>query len=168
MRRRRRGAEGNAGWAFTFPALAALALTACAAQPQTTPSPEPVTPTVTLTQTPAPSPTPSLTPVPTLTATPDPYAELTIEHLRGRQYGSQGLTVVQEGRIASGLTRAYFDYESDGLQVHAFVDIPDGPGPFPVVLVLHGYIAPEDYNTLTYTAHYANDFARRGLHRRAP
>jgi len=84
-------------------------------------------------------------------------------HLRARQYGSQGLTVVQEGRIAYGLTRAYFDYESEGLQVHAFVDIPDGQGPFPVVLVLHGYIDPEVYNTLTYTAHYANDFARRGF-----
>jgi hypothetical protein len=71
--------------------------------------------------------------------------------------------VVQEGRIAYGLTRAYFDYESDGLQVHAFVDIPDGQGPFPVVLVLHGYIDPQVYNTLTYTAHYANDFARRGF-----
>lgn len=112
---------------------------------------------------PTPSPTPTLTPPPTLTPTPDPYAELTIDHLRARTYGSAGLTVRQSGRIAFGVTRVYFDYESDGLQVHAFMDLPDGEGPFAVVLVLHGYIDPAVYNTLTYTAHYANDFARNGL-----
>lgn len=133
--------------------------------PAATTTPPTTTPLATLppTATPTASPTLSPTPPPTLTPTPDPYAELTIEHLRSRVYGSAGLTVQQTGRIAYGLTRTYFDYESDGLLVHAFMDIPDGDGPFPVVLVLHGYIDPEIYHTLTYTAHYANAFARSGF-----
>jgi dipeptidyl aminopeptidase/acylaminoacyl peptidase len=146
--------------------VAGLALAGCVApvQPtaEATPPPPPQS-TLTSTPTPVPSATPSFTPLPSLTPTPDPYDGLTIESLRRRSYGSQGLTVLEQGRIAYGLTRAYFDYESDGLQVHAFLEIPAGEGPFPVVLVLHGYIDPEVYNTLTYTAHYATDFARRGF-----
>lgn len=164
---RRKPGTRRAWWAGVGAALIALALAGCELQPSVAASASasvapadsqpaaPASPTPTL--------TPSTTPPPTLTPTPDPYAELTIAHLRERSYGSQGLTVLQSGRIAYGLSRVYFDYESDGLRVHAFADIPAGEGPFPVVLVLHGYIDPDVYNTLTYTAHYANDFARSGF-----
>lgn len=56
-----------------------------------------------------------------------------------------------------------FEYPSDGLTVHGFASVPRGEGPFPVVLVLHGYIDPDEYNTLTYTTHYADSLAAEGF-----
>jgi dienelactone hydrolase len=59
-------------------------------------------------------------------------------------------------------TRYLVSYESDGLRVYGFLDQPKAAGPHPVVLVLHGYIDPEIYETVTYTARYADDLARAG------
>ena len=42
------------------------------------------------------------------------------------------------------------------------MNVPQGEGPFPVVLVLHGYVDPARYNTLTYTTGYADALARAG------
>ncbi len=42
------------------------------------------------------------------------------------------------------------------------MNVPQGDGPFPVVLVLHGYVDPATYNTLTYTTRYADALARAG------
>jgi dienelactone hydrolase len=41
--------------------------------------------------------------------------------------------------------------------------LPRGEGPFPVVLVLHGYIEPEEYETLAYTTRYADALAAEGF-----
>jgi dipeptidyl aminopeptidase/acylaminoacyl peptidase len=42
------------------------------------------------------------------------------------------------------------------------MDVPEGEGPFPVVIVIHGYVDPDIYNTLTYTTRYADALARAG------
>jgi dipeptidyl aminopeptidase/acylaminoacyl peptidase len=42
------------------------------------------------------------------------------------------------------------------------MNIPAGDGPFPVVIVNHGYVAPTGYNTLAYTTRYADALARAG------
>ncbi len=62
----------------------------------------------------------------------------------------------------SAFTRQTISYPSDGLTLYGFANLPPGDGPFPVVLVLHGYIDPAVYNTLTYTTRYADALARAG------
>jgi dienelactone hydrolase len=108
------------------------------------------------------SPTATLPPTPSVTPTPDPYAGLTILDLVSRTYGGGGLTVEETMGSNSRFTRYLFSYPSDGLEVYGFMDVPIGAGPFPVALVLHGYIDPQVYNTLTYTTGYADALARDG------
>jgi dipeptidyl aminopeptidase/acylaminoacyl peptidase len=42
------------------------------------------------------------------------------------------------------------------------MNVPQGEGPFPVAIVLHGYIDPDEYNTLAYTTRYADNLAQNG------
>jgi uncharacterized protein len=103
---------------------------------------------------------PSFTP--TLTHTPDPYEGLTISSLRARTYGS-GEVIIHES-MSSSLTfnRYLISYPSDELTIYGFVNIPNGDGPFPVVIALHGYIDPSIYSTLDYTTGYADELASAG------
>jgi uncharacterized protein len=137
--------------------------------PQVTPS-LPPTPTIALptllpqataarpaTATPLPTTLP-----PTITPTPDSYAAYSIAGLTSRAYGG-GLLEVQSTIAASGLfTRTLITYPSDGLLIYGFMNEPGGEGPFPVALVLHGYVPPESYNTVAYTTRYADALARAG------
>lgn len=94
--------------------------------------------------------------------TPDPYADLGIDALSARSYG--GGQVVDLGILATAgsFSRHLISYPSDGLTVNGFMDIPFGSGPFPVVLVLHGYVDPVGYKVENYTAGYAAAFANAG------
>jgi uncharacterized protein len=108
------------------------------------------------------SPNPTNTPPPTLTATPDAYTGLSIPDLRARSYGGGELEIVETLAANSLFTRALIRYPSDGLMIYGFMNIPQGDGPFPVVIALHGYIDPSVYLTLDYTTGYADELARNG------
>lgn len=137
--------------------------------PSATPAPTatPV-PTNTRTPTPAPTftatspPTPSPSPSPTLSPTPDPYAGLTIADLAARSYGDGELQATKTLAATSAFTRELISYASDGLAIAGFMNTPRKAGPLPVVIVLHGYVAPSLYRTLTYTTSYADALARAG------
>ncbi|MGH2582786.1 MAG: alpha/beta hydrolase family protein [Anaerolineales bacterium] len=118
------------------------------------------------------TPTPSLTPfqlleepvvTPTLEGTPDPYAPLTIAALAARTYGEGQLLDLGAVHNLPAFNRHLISYPSDGLTINGFMDIPRGDGPFPVVLVLHGYVEPGVYQIETYTAGYAAAFANNGF-----
>lgn len=111
-------------------------------------------------------PTPTQTPIPTasVSRTADPYAGLSIDELSKREYGRGGsLEIKQTLGISDAFTRTLITYPSDGLTVFGFMDVPRGRGPFPVVLVLHGYVNPVGYDTLTYTTGYADALGRAGF-----
>ncbi len=109
---------------------------------------------------------PTLTLTPTLTftatATPDPYAAYTIAHLASRNYGGGELQVVETFAVGQTFTRHIINYSSDGLNIYGFMNVPNGSGPFPVVIALHGYIDPAVYSTLDYTTRYADSLAGAG------
>ncbi len=144
--------------------LLAVLMAACspteAAAPPTTASRTPV-PT---TETPLPSVTATrqIAVTPARTATPDAYAGLTISDLAARSYGGGTVEVYDSWRTPS-FSRLFFTYESDGVIVHGFANVPFGDGPFPVVLVLHGYVDPRAYQTLAYTRVYADALAEAGF-----
>jgi dipeptidyl aminopeptidase/acylaminoacyl peptidase len=100
---------------------------------------------------------------PTPTPTPDPYAGVTIADLAARSYGEGELRVEEVLGVTDAFTRTLVAYDSDGLTVYGFMNVPFGPGPFPVVLVNHGYVDPAVYRTLTYTTRYADALARAGF-----
>jgi dipeptidyl aminopeptidase/acylaminoacyl peptidase len=117
-----------------------------------------VTPSALATATNTPAPSPSAT----LTATPDPYADVTIAGLRSRTYGGGEVEIIQRYGKNNAFTRYEIRYPSDGLNINGFMDVPNGDGPFPVVILLHGYIEPARYNTLDYSTTYADSLAQAG------
>lgn len=142
---------------------------ATAPAPTATPTAIPTaTPTATATPSPSPTltptttPTPTASPTPTPSPTPDPYAGLTIADLTARRYGGGEVVALETLAVTSAFTRTLIAYESDGLRIVGFVNTPIGAGPFPVVIVLHGYVDPARYRTLTYTTPYADALARQG------
>jgi dipeptidyl aminopeptidase/acylaminoacyl peptidase len=97
------------------------------------------------------------------TPTPNPYAGLAIDDLAQRPYGGGLFTAVEPMQTQATEYRRYLvRYPSDGLNVYGFMNIPEGEGPFPVVIVIHGYVDPRIYDTLAYTTRYANALARAG------
>ena len=165
--------------------LIPLALTACspgpaqlptstaASLPATTDTAEPViipSPTDTTT---APTSTAAgaSTPVTTstLTSTPDPYEQYTIDYLSNREYGGGEIEIVEVMAENGWFTRYLVRYLSDGLWIYGFLNVPvpdgpAGPGPYPVIIALHGYIEPDIYGTLDYTTGYADALARAGYY----
>lgn len=137
--------------------------TATPAVATTMPQPTPTLPPAATAPPPAtPTLLPTVTTEPAATPTADPYAAYTIEGLASRSYGG-GLLQVESVLAATGLfTRTVVTYPSDGLTIYGFMNVPVGEGPFPVALVLHGYVPPADYNILTYTARYADALAQAG------
>ncbi len=107
------------------------------------------------------------TPIPdkisTLTPTIDPYQGLYIASLKNRKYG--GGVVQNEGLLSqeAGFKRFQFKYRSDGLNLYGFMNIPDGIGPHPVVILLHGAVDFAAYQTVDYTRRYADALAQAGF-----
>ena len=133
-----------------------MAATARVIEPPATPSPP-------ATMTTAPLATAILeTPTAAPSPTSDPYSTLTIEGLAARTYGEGTLQIAETIHVTESFTRTLVHYPSDGLAIYGFMNVPFGPGPFPVALVLHGYIPPEQYGTIGYTTRYADMLARAG------
>ena len=108
---------------------------------------------------------PTATPEPP-TATPDPfaaYAPLTIEGLRARSYGEGEIEIVQTLEQTATFTRYLIAYRSDGLRVTGMLNRPVGDGPFPVVILNHGYYPLDVYVTGNGTRLAADYLAARGF-----
>jgi len=97
--------------------------------------------------------------LPTAEVALNPYS---LEALASRTYGQGELRVEYAWQEKTEFTRYYITYDSDGLNIHGYVNIPKGKGPFPVVIALHGYIPAEEYETLDYSTRYADSIARKG------
>ncbi len=105
---------------------------------------------------------PTSTPAPS--ATPDPFAGYTVADLGARTYGDgvlEAAGVIEETNL---FTRYLITYPSDGLTIYGFMNVPKNvTGSLPVVLLLHGYVNPAEYNTLTYTTSHADFLAENGF-----
>lgn len=142
------------------------------AAPTLTPAPPSAAPTLappTATLAPptaAPTLAPTATPAPP-TATPDPWAEYapyTIEGLRARSYGDGGpIEIVRELEATPSFTRYLFAYNGDGLRLTGMLNRPRGDGPFPVVILAHGYYPLDVYETGNGTKTAADYLASRGF-----
>lgn len=169
-----------------FPLLILALLSACTPAVAPTASPQPPTataptaiaptaapPTATaLPASPTPPPTATLAPTaePTATAlpspTPEPYPELvqfTIDGLRSRSYGGGEIELVRVLEEAGSFTRYLIAYPSDGLRITGMLNRPRGDGPFPVVILNHGYYPLDVYQTGNGSRLAADYLAARGF-----
>ena len=116
--------------------------------------PVPMTPTATLpaphvvveTFTPSPIPTETFTPSPTPTIDEliFPY---TIEGLRLHKYRSGDIHIRRALDANEKYISYLIDYPSDGLTITGVMQVPVGEGPFPVILMNHGFFARSVYNS---------------------
>jgi uncharacterized protein len=118
--------------------LAALLLISCSlltAPPIRLPQPTIVIPTAIV-----------ITPTPLPTATLAPFEQYTIDYLRGRAYGGGNIQILEKLAENDSFTSYSIRYPSEGLNIYGFMNVPKGPGPFPVIVSIHGYAAYGKYD----------------------
>jgi uncharacterized protein len=120
---------------------------ACQSASPSLPSTAPITPTALKTVTPSPSPTQTLTPSPTPTfeALIFPY---TLEGLRQHDFRSGKIHIRSTLDDDNQFYTSYLiDYPSDGLTITGVMQIPVGEGPFPVIIMNHGFFSRSIYHS---------------------
>lgn len=120
------------------------------------------TQTPTATMEPTLTPTPTAEPLATVTPTPEPFRDLYIQALIERSYGGGVLEDTGSLNGAVGFSRKLFRYRSEGLDLYGFINIPEGEGPFPVIVMAHGYVDPAEFSTLDYSVRYADALTEAG------
>lgn len=117
-----------------------ILLTACQPSPplptQTLPPPHVVIETIT--PVPLPTETPFPSPTPTIEEIIYPY---TIDGLRQHEYQSGDIRILETLTETDKYTAYQIDYPSDGLTITGVMQIPKGEGPFPVIVMNHGFYA---------------------------
>jgi dipeptidyl aminopeptidase/acylaminoacyl peptidase len=116
----------------------------------------------------APSPsTPSSTPSTTTTAasptpTPTPAPPLSLEGLFTKTYDGANLRLGRETGSTAAYTQHLVTYDGDGLTISGRLLVPRGPGPFPAVVLAHGYADPAVYDNTTQMSRERDYLARQG------
>lgn len=115
------------------------------------------------------NPTPSATLTPRAVAAVQPrytlaldQKSLALDSLRARRYGGGQIKITRVVSTEDAFRRVIFEYPSDGLRITGMMHIPNGAGPFPVVILDHGYFKPSEYKSGDGTIRAADAFARRG------
>ena len=121
-------------------------LTACQAVPVSPISTVPMPSVVVQTSTPSPVPSQTFTPSPTPTIEEliFPY---TIDGLRQHVYQSGKIHIRSTLADTDKYTTFLIDYPSDGLTITGVMNIPTGAGPFPVIIMNHGFFARSIYRS---------------------
>lgn len=118
-----------------------------------------------------------MTPVPELSSpelstqiapTPHPMAPATIDGLRARDYPGGQIAVLQTLDVTDAFTRHAIAYPSDGLTITGIMQVPPGEGPFPVIILNHGYADRAGYQSGDGTRDMAEYLNRRGYLTIAP
>jgi dipeptidyl aminopeptidase/acylaminoacyl peptidase len=83
---------------------------------------------------------------PTPTAAPTPVLPAYyIESLRARTYAGGTLSIGQPMSEGAGYTKYQVSWPSGGQTMTGTISLPGGAGPFPAVVVNHGFIPPDRY-----------------------
>lgn len=72
-------------------------------------------------------------------------SELSIEHFANMRLEGTDLELVSALVNEATYTRYRISYKSNGLAISGILNIPKGNGPFPLIILNHGYIAPSVY-----------------------
>ena len=120
------------------------------------------------------APTPSTTPEPPATEPDEPESDqpdsrprdpkphpISVETLIERRYNGRGLRVGQVLGEFGAYTRFAVTYRSEDLRISGIMNVPAGRGPFPVLVLNHGYIEPAIYVTEQGLAREQDWLARR-------
>src|SRR3954447_2865018 len=107
-------------------------------------------------------PTTQSQPAPTPSATkpaPDPAS---IETLIATRFVGGNLRLGPERGSTDAYRQYYATYDSNGLTISGRIDIPRGRGPFPAVVLAHGYVDPAAYTNGETMLRERDHLARKG------
>lgn len=85
-----------------------------------------------------------------------------IESLRKRQFSGGEIKIEETLSNQEGYTSYIFSYPSDNLKIYGKMNIPNGDGPFPAVLLNHGYFNQSSYVSGNGTDGMANILVANG------
>ncbi|MFJ5997407.1 alpha/beta hydrolase family protein [Streptomyces sp. NPDC092370] len=94
---------------------------------------------------PAPARATGESPRTTPTPAPTPVDPVSLPALMRREHTGSGLRLGAVLDRTSAYTRHAVTYEANGLTVSGIMNIPEGEGPFPALVLAHGYIDPDVY-----------------------
>ena len=100
--------------------------------------------------------------------TPHPLASYTIAGMQARSYTGGEVRIGTLLDENDSFKRYAIDYPSDGLNITGTMNVPLGEGPFPVVILLHGYFPRDVYWPGADTWQEADFLARNGYLTIAP
>jgi dipeptidyl aminopeptidase/acylaminoacyl peptidase len=108
--------------------------------------------------------TPSATGSPTSspTTTPAVANAVSLQALMAKRYDGRGLRVGRVLASTSSYTRHFVTYKSGKLTISGILNVPRGSGPFPVLVLAHGYIDPAIYTNGRGMMREQDYLARRG------
>jgi uncharacterized protein len=124
----------------------------------TPPTSLPTPPAIIETMTPVPTETPTQTP----SAVPDLIRPYSIQGLREHAFQSGEITILSTLYSGEDYSRYYISYPSDGLTITGIMQIPKGEGPFPVIVMNHGYADRVTYESGNGTERAAEFLVKRG------
>ena len=112
----------------------------------------------------------TLTPTPSPTATPirDRIYPYTIAGLREHPFGPAGISITAILEETPDYTRYAIAYPSDDLTITGVMQVPPGDGPFPVIIMNHGFINRDEYLPGDGTSRVAEVLNRNGYLTIAP
>jgi dipeptidyl aminopeptidase/acylaminoacyl peptidase len=99
----------------------------------------------------------------TASPTPATSSELSLPAFWSQQFEGRDLKLVKTLTSNSAYTRHAVTYRSGKFRISGVMNIPKGSGPFPVVILAHGYIDPKIYKSGQGLAREQDYLARRGF-----
>ncbi|NOH03042.1 MAG: alpha/beta fold hydrolase [Chloroflexi bacterium] len=140
-----------------------LLLAACGTETPTAPTmtlPPPVVTILRPTETPAFTSTPIAAP----TSTPLPHLmyPYTIAGLREREFSGGEISLDVRIALSDQFSTYLISYPSDGLRITGMLNLPIGEGPFPVIVMNHGFYPRSQYSSGDGSQRAAEFLTRRG------
>jgi uncharacterized protein len=105
---------------------------------------------------------PTAPPTPTIEPTPDPVAGMTIADLRAHDFGDGVIEIGPVYRRSAGYTTYRISYPVDQLRLTGLLHVPNGDGPFPLIIANRGHIDRERYQPGMDSRAFSEYFAPRG------
>lgn len=93
---------------------------------------------------------------------PEVTSPISLPALMAKEYDGRGLRLGRVLGRAGSYTRRAVTYRSGDLRISGIINVPRGEGPFPVLVLLHGYIDPDVYVTGQGLMREQDYLARRG------
>ncbi|GAA4741051.1 hypothetical protein GCM10023350_27010 [Nocardioides endophyticus] len=143
--------------------LLALSVAACSTDDPGAESPPTPAPTSTASSEPSPGPTQPPTPAEQGESLPPATDTPSLANLMRADFDGHGLRVLRTETRTDAYTRQQVTYRSNGTQVSGVLLRPHGRGPFPAVVLNHGYIEPSAYATGQGMAREQDWLARAGF-----